>query len=53
VRRTAILLGGVAVLALLLTPATGAATSRGAARAAAAAGQDDIPALEARGRQLY
>jgi ubiquinol-cytochrome c reductase cytochrome c subunit len=53
VRRTAILLGGVALLALLLTPATGAATSRGAARAATAAGQADSPALDARGRELY
>jgi ubiquinol-cytochrome c reductase cytochrome c subunit len=59
VRRTAILLGGVALLALLLTPATGAATSRGAARAAtaaAAAAQQqpaDSPALNARGRELY
>ena len=52
-RRTAILLGGVALLALLLTPATGAATSRGAARAATAAGQADSPALDARGRELY
>jgi quinol---cytochrome-c reductase cytochrome c subunit len=54
VRRTAILLGGVAVLALLLTPATGAATAPGAARVAAAQQQPtDLPALEARGRQLY
>ena len=52
-RRTAILLGGVALLALLLTPATGAATSRGAARAATAAGQADSSALDARGRELY
>src|SRR4029453_14505404 len=52
VRRTAILLGGVAMLALLLAPATGAATARGAARAAAA-GQPDSPALDAHGRELY
>ena len=57
-RRTAILLGGIALLALLLAPATGAATARGAARAAAAgaAAQQqpaDSPALQARGRELY
>ncbi|HSK37989.1 MAG TPA: c-type cytochrome [Actinomycetota bacterium] len=57
-RRTAILFGGIAVLALLLTPATGAATARGAARAAAAtaAAQQqpaDSPALRARGLELY
>jgi ubiquinol-cytochrome c reductase cytochrome c subunit len=58
VRRTAILFAGIAMLALLLTPATGAATSRGAARAAAAgaAAQQqpaDSPAVDARGRELY
>jgi len=57
VRRTAILFGGIALLALLLTPATGAATSRGAARAATAAAAQqqpaDSPALNARGRELY
>jgi ubiquinol-cytochrome c reductase cytochrome c subunit len=54
VRRTAILLGGVAVLALLLTPATGTATTRGVARAAAAQQQPgNIEAAEARGRELY
>jgi ubiquinol-cytochrome c reductase cytochrome c subunit len=51
VRRTAILLGGVAVLALLLTPATGTADAR---RAVAAQQQpSDSPALLARGRELY
>ena len=52
-RRTAILLGGIAVLALLLTPATGAATARrgGRRRRPAAAGRH--PALDARGRELY
>jgi ubiquinol-cytochrome c reductase cytochrome c subunit len=52
VRRTAILFGGIAVLALLLTPATGTAASR---RAAVAAQQQpaDSPALNARGRELY
>ncbi len=52
-RRTAILFGGIAVLALLLTPATGTASSR---RAATLAGQQqpaDSPALNARGRELY
>jgi ubiquinol-cytochrome c reductase cytochrome c subunit len=58
VRRTAILFGGIAMLALLLTPATGAATSQGAARAAATGGAAqqqpaDSPALDARGRELY
>jgi ubiquinol-cytochrome c reductase cytochrome c subunit len=54
VRRTAILLGGVAVLALLLTPATGTATSRSPAAAAAAQQQPgNSPALNARGRELY
>jgi ubiquinol-cytochrome c reductase cytochrome c subunit len=51
VRRTSILLGGLALLALLLTPATGTATSRGAARAAAQ--QSDSQDVEARGRELY
>jgi quinol---cytochrome-c reductase cytochrome c subunit len=51
VRRNAILLGGIALLALLLTPATGTATSRGAARAAAQ--QSDNQDVEARGRELY
>src|SRR4029453_15303072 len=51
VRRNAILLGGIALLALLLTPATGTATSRGAARAAAQ--QSDTQDVEARGRELY
>jgi ubiquinol-cytochrome c reductase cytochrome c subunit len=55
VRRTAIVFGGIAVLALLLTPATGAATAPGAARAAAVTAQQqpDPQALEARGRELY
>jgi ubiquinol-cytochrome c reductase cytochrome c subunit len=56
VRRTAIVFGGIAVLALLLTPATGAATAPGAARAAAVTAQqqpEDLEALEARGRVLY
>jgi ubiquinol-cytochrome c reductase cytochrome c subunit len=57
VRRTAIVVGGIAVLALLLAPATGAATAPGAARAAAAGAAqqqpDDTQALEARGRELY
>jgi ubiquinol-cytochrome c reductase cytochrome c subunit len=55
VRRTAIILGGLAVLALLLTPATGTATSRRPAAQAAAAQQQpgDSPALLARGRELY
>ncbi|HWD42215.1 MAG TPA: c-type cytochrome [Actinomycetota bacterium] len=47
-RRTSILLGGLALLALLLTPATGTATSR-----RAAAQQSDSQAAEARGRELY
>jgi ubiquinol-cytochrome c reductase cytochrome c subunit len=53
VRRTVTLLGGVAVLALLLTPTTGTAA---ADRRAALAGQQqpaDSPALNARGRELY
>jgi ubiquinol-cytochrome c reductase cytochrome c subunit len=53
VRRTAILFGGIAVLALLLTPATGAAGARGAARVAAQQQPADSPALNARGRELY
>jgi ubiquinol-cytochrome c reductase cytochrome c subunit len=58
VRRTAILLGGIAVLALLLTPATGTATARGPAGPAAAgvAAQQQpagSPAQLARGRELY
>jgi ubiquinol-cytochrome c reductase cytochrome c subunit len=55
VRRTAILLAGIAVLALLLAPATGQATARPTGGAAAAAQQQpaDSPALQARGRQLY
>jgi ubiquinol-cytochrome c reductase cytochrome c subunit len=52
VRRTAILLGGIAVLALLLTPATGSASAPAAARLAAQQ-QPDTPAREARGRELY
>jgi ubiquinol-cytochrome c reductase cytochrome c subunit len=52
VRRTAILLGGVAVLALLLTPATGTATA-GRAGLAAQQQPSDSPALVARGRELY
>ncbi|HZA83352.1 MAG TPA: c-type cytochrome [Actinomycetes bacterium] len=51
-RRTAILLGGVAVLALLLTPATGTATA-GRAGLAAQQQPSDSPALTARGRELY
>ncbi|HEV8167279.1 MAG TPA: c-type cytochrome, partial [Actinomycetota bacterium] len=51
-RRTAILLGGIAVLALLLTPATGGASAPAAARLATQQ-QPDTAALEARGRQLY
>ncbi|HEV8425504.1 MAG TPA: c-type cytochrome [Actinomycetes bacterium] len=51
-RRTAILLAGIAVLALLLTPATGTATSRGAG-VAAQQQPSDSPALHARGLQLY
>jgi ubiquinol-cytochrome c reductase cytochrome c subunit len=53
VRRTAILLAGIAVLALLLTPATGTATSRGGAGVAAQQQPSDSPALNARGLQLY
>jgi ubiquinol-cytochrome c reductase cytochrome c subunit len=49
VRRTAILLGGIALLALLLTPATGTATSATAAQQQ----PTDSPALNARGRELY
>ena len=52
-RRTAILLAGIAVLALLLTPATGTATSRGAPGVAAQQQPSDSPALNARGLQLY
>ncbi|HEV3504358.1 MAG TPA: c-type cytochrome [Actinomycetes bacterium] len=55
-RRTAIVFGGIAMLALLLSPATGAATAPGAARAAVVAAQQqpaDTEALEARGRVLY
>jgi ubiquinol-cytochrome c reductase cytochrome c subunit len=52
VRRNAILLGGIALLAVALTPATGTATaSRGAARAAAR--QADTQEAEARGLELY
>ena len=50
-RRTAILLGGVAVLALLLTPATGTATARGGLAAQQQPG--DSQDLNARGRELY
>jgi ubiquinol-cytochrome c reductase cytochrome c subunit len=52
VRRTAILFGGIAVLALALAPATGTASP---GRAALAAQQQpaDSPALNARGRELY
>jgi quinol---cytochrome-c reductase cytochrome c subunit len=54
VRRTSILLGGVAVLALLLTPATGTASaSRRAAAVAAQQQPGDSPAVDARGRELY
>jgi quinol---cytochrome-c reductase cytochrome c subunit len=53
VRRSAILVGGVALLALALTPVTGAATTRGAARAATQQQPADSPALDARGRELY
>ena len=53
VRRTAILLGGIAVLALLLTPTTGTAASRRATALAAQQQPADSPALEARGRELY
>jgi ubiquinol-cytochrome c reductase cytochrome c subunit len=48
VRRTATLLGGVALLALLLTPATGTATSGLAQQQPGTS-----PALFARGRELY
>ena len=50
-RRTAILIGGIAVLALLLTPATG--TAHGGVRAAAQQQPSDSPAVNARGRELY
>jgi ubiquinol-cytochrome c reductase cytochrome c subunit len=54
VRRTSILLGGIAVLALLLTPTTGtASSSRRAAAAAPHQQPSDSPALNARGRELY
>jgi ubiquinol-cytochrome c reductase cytochrome c subunit len=53
VRRTATLLGGIAVLALLLTPTTGTASSRRGAALAAQQQPADSPALEARGRELY
>ena len=53
VRRTAVLFGGIAVLALLLAPTTGSASDRRAAALAAQQQPTDIPALEARGRQLY
>jgi ubiquinol-cytochrome c reductase cytochrome c subunit len=53
VRRSAILVGGIALLALALTPVTGAATTRGAARTAAQQQPADSPALDARGRELY
>jgi ubiquinol-cytochrome c reductase cytochrome c subunit len=53
VRRTAILFGGIAVLALLLTPAAGTASARRAATLAAQQQPADSPALEARGRELY
>ena len=43
-RRTAILLGGIALLALLLTPAAGTATQQQ---------PGNSPALFARGRELY
>ncbi|HEV2921225.1 MAG TPA: c-type cytochrome, partial [Actinomycetota bacterium] len=52
-RRTATLLGGIAVLALLLTPTTGTASSRRGAALAAQQQPADSPALEARGRELY
>jgi quinol---cytochrome-c reductase cytochrome c subunit len=51
VRRNAVLLGGIALLAVALTPATGTATSSRAARTAAQ--QSDSQAAEARGRELY
>ena len=47
-RRTATLLGGIALLALLLTPATGSATGGLAQQQPGSS-----PALLARGRQLY
>ena len=47
-RRTATLLGGIALLALLLTPATGSATAGLAQQQPGSS-----PALLARGRQLY
>ena len=50
-RRNAILLGGIALLAVALTPATGTATASRAARAAAQ--QSDSQAAEARGLELY
>jgi ubiquinol-cytochrome c reductase cytochrome c subunit len=53
VRRTATLLGGIAVLALLLTPTTGTASSRRGAALAAQQQPADSPALDARGRELY
>jgi mono/diheme cytochrome c family protein len=53
VRRTATLLGGIAVLALLLTPTTGTAPRRRGAALAAQQQPADSPALEARGRELY
>src|SRR5512132_3008975 len=53
VRRTATLLGGIAVLALLLTPTTGTASSRHGAALAAQQQPADSPALNARGRELY
>jgi mono/diheme cytochrome c family protein len=53
VRRTAILFGGIAVLALLLTPTTGTAASRRATALAAQQQPADSPALNARGRELY
>jgi quinol---cytochrome-c reductase cytochrome c subunit len=53
VRRTAILLGGIAMLALLLSTATGTATSRSQAGVAAQQQPSDSPALLARGRELY
>jgi ubiquinol-cytochrome c reductase cytochrome c subunit len=54
VRRISILLGGIAVLALLLTPAAGtASSSRRAAALAAQQQPSDSPALNARGHELY
>jgi ubiquinol-cytochrome c reductase cytochrome c subunit len=52
VRRNAVLLGGIALLAVALAPATGTVTSPGAARAAAQQSGDTQEA-EARGRELY